>query len=155
MITEVEAYTGKDDTSSHAANGKTERNKVMFGPAGHWYVYFIYGMYHCLNIVTEKDGEAGAVLIRSVMIPLKQHSHILKNVRMLQGKKITGPGRVCRALGVDTRFYGKPANKKTGLWIEDRKFSVKNLKLEIKKTSRVNVGGDTKAKKRLWRFVLA
>ncbi len=137
MITEVEAYTGKDDMSSHAANGMTPRNKVMFGPPGRWYVYFIYGMYHCLNIVTERDGQAGAVLIRGV-------------------DGISGPGKICRDLKIDRRLYGKPANKRSGLWIEDRGGD-KNKKQEtkIKKTRRINVGGHGKAQKRLWRFVLA
>src|SRR3990167_6662100 len=66
MITEVEAYTGADDMSSHAAMGPTKRNQAMFGAPGHWYVYLIYGMYHCLNIVTETHGTPAAVLIRGL-----------------------------------------------------------------------------------------
>lgn len=141
MITETEAYTGRDDMSSHAANGITKRNKVMFGPPGRWYVYFIYGMYHCLNIVTEKDGKAGAVLIRGV-------------------ENCNGPGKLCRALAIKLDLYGKPAVPLSGLWIEDRGISVslkskaQNPRFRIKRTSRVNIGGDEKAKKRLWRFIL-
>lgn len=136
MITEVEAYTGRGDMSSHAANGVTKRNKVMFGHPGRWYVYFIYGMYHCLNIVTEAHGTPAAVLIRG-----------------LDG--ISGPGKVCKALGITTRLYGQSAAKSSGLWIEDRGVNVGEHGSKIKRTPRVNVGGDEKAKKRRWRFILA
>ena len=65
-INEVEAYIGQNDPACHACRGKTERNKVMFGSAGHLYVYFTYGMYHCANIVTEKKEFPAAVLVRSI-----------------------------------------------------------------------------------------
>ena len=135
MITEVEAYTGADDQSSHAAVGVTKRNKVMFGAPGHWYVYLIYGMYYCLNIVTEAKGTPAAVLIRG-----------------LEG--ISGPGRVCRALGIDQSLYAKPAARRSGLWVEDRRINLQSLGYEIHRTPRVNIGGDESAKKRLWRYIL-
>lgn len=84
IITETEAYIGKDDPACHAARGLTPRTKVMFGPAGFSYVYLIYGMYHCLNIVTEAENFPAAVLIRGVICD-NDHLHL------------NGPGKLCRA----------------------------------------------------------
>lgn len=108
MITEVEAYVGPFDKASHASRGKTERTKVMFGKPGHWYVYLIYGMYYCLNIVTEKENYPAAILIRSILVEDQAFN------------KITGPGRVCKYFKIDKRFNEKPASRKTGLWIENK-----------------------------------
>lgn len=105
MITEVEAYMGIKDKASHASYGITERTKVMFGKPGYWYVYLIYGMYYCLNIVTQKEGYPAAILIRGIQA---------------RDKKINGPGRVCRYLKIDKSFNNKIATRKTGLWIEER-----------------------------------
>jgi DNA-3-methyladenine glycosylase len=88
VITEVEAYTA-DDPASHSFRGPTRRNAVMFGPPGVLYVYFIYGMHHCVNLVTGAVGDGQAVLVRSV------------RVAGLDPRVTTGPGRVCRALGID------------------------------------------------------
>lgn len=93
-IVEVEAYVGEKDRACHASRGRTPRTEVMFGPAGHAYVYLIYGMYHCLNIVTEPEGFAAAVLIRAIE-PLEG----------IDGSA-TGPGRLCRAMKIDRRHNG-------------------------------------------------
>ena len=87
IIVEVEAYT-EDDPACHAARGKTPRNEVMFGPGGFSYVYFIYGMYHCLNFVTEKKGVPGAVLIRALEIPNEDP------------RIASGPGKLCKYLKI-------------------------------------------------------
>lgn len=88
IITETEAYRGEDDPACHAARGKTPRHEVMYGPPGHAYVYFIYGRYFCLNIVTEKEDMPAAVLIRGLLLETPE------------SLLIDGPGRLCRQLGI-------------------------------------------------------
>jgi len=93
-IVEAEAYPGRNDPASHSYRGLTNRTRVLFGPPGHAYVYLIYGMYECLNFVTQPDGEAGCVLIRAV--------------EPVAGVKLAtnGPGRLTRALGITRELYG-------------------------------------------------
>jgi DNA-3-methyladenine glycosylase len=88
-IVEVEAYLGPHDLAAHSAKGLTERTKVMFGPPGHAYVYLIYGMYYFMNVVTERDGHASAVLLRAI-----------EPVENIEGKT-SGPGLLCNAMGID------------------------------------------------------
>jgi DNA-3-methyladenine glycosylase len=94
IITETEAYVGQDDPACHAAKGITPRNAIMFGEAGFSYVYFIYGMYHCLNFVTEEEGFPAAVLIRGIQL-IKPSPHLLN-----------GPGKLCRHLGITRDHNG-------------------------------------------------
>jgi len=91
-IVEVEAYLGPHDLAAHSAKGLTERTKVMFGPPGHAYVYMIYGMYYCMNVVTERAGHASAVLLRAV--------EPVKNVNC----RTQGPGLLCKAMHIDKRL---------------------------------------------------
>lgn len=91
-IVEVEAYLGPHDLAAHSAKGLTERTKVMFGAPGHAYVYMIYGMYHCMNVVTEKEGHASAVLLRA----LEPIQHI--------DRRTQGPGLLCQAMEIDKRL---------------------------------------------------
>ncbi len=107
-IVEVEAYLGADDLAAHAAAGLTARNAVLFGPPGHVYVYFIYGMYYCLNVSCLPDGEAGGVLIRALepVTGLKEMARARglndfnpESVHDLR-KLTSGPGRLCQALGI-------------------------------------------------------
>jgi DNA-3-methyladenine glycosylase len=93
-IVEVEAYLGPHDLAAHSARGRTARTEVMFGPPGRAYVYMIYGMYFCMNVVTEKQGHAAAVLLRA-----------LEPMRNVTGKT-TGPGLLCRAMEIDKRLNG-------------------------------------------------
>ena len=107
-IVEVEAYLGSEDAASHAFRGKTRRNEVMFGKAGHLYVYFTYGMHFCANIVTGAEGTAGAVLIRGIE-PLKGRGVMERN-RSRGGRVPTnltnGPARFCEAFGIGRNENG-------------------------------------------------
>jgi DNA-3-methyladenine glycosylase len=100
IIVETEAYLYRDDPGCHASCGQTSRNASMFGPAGHAYVYLIYGMYHCLNIVSGKKGEGEAVLIRALEpvqgIPVMQKRRKTKKIENL----CNGPGKLTQAFGI-------------------------------------------------------
>ncbi len=93
-IVEVEAYLGPHDLAAHSARGLTKRTQVMFGPPGHAYVYMIYGMYFCMNVVTEREGHASAVLLRAV--------EPVTNIE----ERTQGPGLLCRAMRIDKRLNG-------------------------------------------------
>ena len=134
MIMEAEAYCGLEDKASHAHKGKTKRNEPMFGSAGNWYVYLIYGMYHMLNIVTGPKNYPAAILIRG-----------------LEG--ISGPGKLTKKLKINKFLNDKSAVPKNGLWIEDR--GLKINKKDIKRSARIGVSyaGPIWSKKKL-RFFL-
>lgn len=104
-IVEVEAYVGPHDLACHASKGRTLRTDVLFGPPGISYVYLIYGMYHCLNVVTEDAEFPAAVLIRAAEI---------------NGSLIDGPGRLCRALDIDRSLNRLDMTAGRHLWFEDR-----------------------------------
>lgn len=117
IITETEAYIGEDDLACHASKGRTPRTEIMYGEAGHAYVYMIYGMYHCLNIVTERKNFPAAVLIRSIEILGSSTS------------KLNGPGKLCKYLKIDRKLNGCDITKKDKLWIKEpaQNFSKKNI----------------------------
>ncbi|MBN2096747.1 DNA-3-methyladenine glycosylase [Candidatus Peregrinibacteria bacterium] len=143
-IDEVEAYIGQNDPACHACRGKTERNKIMFGPAGHLYVYFTYGMYHCANIVTEKKGFPAAVLIRSVkpMIGIEQ----MKKRRGRLDHLADGPGKLCIALSMTKNSHNGMDLCGKG---EDGVYDDGFIPEKIKKSARIGIreGLDKK-----WRF---
>jgi DNA-3-methyladenine glycosylase len=95
-IVEVEAYSS-DDPAAHTYRGRTNRNEVMYGPAGHLYVYFVYGMHYCVNIVTGPQDDGQAVLIRAVVVD------------GVDPRLTNGPAKLCKYLGIDMEFNGAVA----------------------------------------------
>jgi DNA-3-methyladenine glycosylase len=106
-LTEVEAYSGLDDPASHAYRGRTARNAIMFGPPGHLYVYFTYGMHWCANVVCGVDGQAEAVLLRAgeVVCGLDAARRRRPSARTA-AELARGPARLASALGITDRHYG-------------------------------------------------
>lgn len=138
QITETEAYIGPEDKASHASRGKTQRNKIMWQSPGKLYVYLIYGMYHCLNIVTEKKGYPAAVLIRS-----------LKPVFGIGGET-DGPGKICRELKLTAGDTGLDVTQSQEIFIKD----IGQRPKKIIATPRVGVDYAGKWAKKKWRFVV-
>ena len=136
-IIEVEAYVGARDKACHASKGRTKRTDVMFGPAGISYVYLIYGMYHCLNVVTEREEFPSAVLIRAIE---------------LDGKLIDGPGRLCRAMQIDRSLNCADLTIGESLWFEDRGELVRRGDLGAHARIGVDYAGEWA--KKPWRFRL-
>lgn len=117
-IIETEAYCGPKDLANHASLGRTKRTEVMFGPAGHAYIYLIYGMYYCLNIVTEKVNYPAAVLIRGVELETRNPRLKTRNSNSeFRVLKIIGPGKVCRELKINKKFNGIDLVKSKQLYI--------------------------------------
>ena len=131
VITEVEAYSGNGDLACHASKGKTQRTEVMFREGGLVYVYLIYGMYWMLNIVTGKENDAAAVLIRGI-------------------EGVSGPGRVGKVLQLDKSFYGENLFNSERIWIE-------NSETVVKFNTSPRIGIDYAGEpwiSKPWRFVL-
>jgi DNA-3-methyladenine glycosylase len=150
IITETEAYIGENDRASHAAVGRTPRNSVMYGPPGYAYVYLIYGIHHCLNVVTEQEGYPAAVLIRG----LRPEGGIEIMRRHRPGRPDTGlangPGKLCQALGIDLTLNGTDLVTGETLFIE-RGRPIDGR--QIRATPRIGVRGDEVAMAIPWRFV--
>lgn len=136
-IIEVEAYVGPQDKACHASKGRTARTDVLFGPPGISYVYLIYGMYHCLNVVTERVEFPAAVLIRAIEI---------------DGELIDGPGRLCRAMQIDRSLNRLDMTNGERLWFEDRAVVVRRT--DIGTFVRIGVDYAGKWAEKPWRFRL-
>jgi len=115
-ITEVEAYSGTDDTASHARHGRTPRNAPMWGPPGRAYLYFCYGMHWMLNVVTGPEGEASAVLIRGAEVLAGLETVLARRHAAKASPQLcAGPGKVAQALGLDKTFDGHDLTQSGGL----------------------------------------
>ncbi|MCI0412966.1 DNA-3-methyladenine glycosylase [bacterium] len=139
-IVEVEAYIGEDDPACHAFHGFTPRTQIMYGPPGHAYVYFTYGMYFMLNVVTEKEGFPAAVLIRAVE-PVSGFSS-------KDPKPASGPGKLCRSMEIDKTLNGVSLQS-SELYLT--KNPGKQPKMGIRWSSRIGI---TEGADKLWRAYL-
>jgi len=135
-IVETEAYLGPRDRAAHSSRGRTARTMVMFGPPGHAYVYFVYGMWHCLNVVTGDEGVPHAVLLRA-----------LEPLTDLAGRA-SGPGLLCRAMGLDRRHNGLDLCGYT-LWIERPRVP---HAVRIGRSARIGIDYAGEWAERPWRF---
>lgn len=138
-IVETEAYIGTDDAACHARFGAAGRAKPLFGPPGHAYVYLIYGMYHCLNVVTEKTGQPAAVLIRA-----------LEPVAGIDGT-VNGPGKICRAMNINRNYNNLDLTTGKKLYFETRELALP----KIVTTPRIGIDYAGLWAKKPWRFVAA
>lgn len=167
-IAEVEAYVGEEDQASHASCGVTRRNAPMYGPPGHAYVYFIYGMHHCLNVVTERENYPAAVLIRALeplegieVMRVRRWPESFDKLRTgpVEGRGdrpdvqlTSGPARLCQALAVDRRFDGADLCVPGALLFIEQDGAVSNE--AIATGPRVGVRGNEVALTIPWRFYI-
>ena len=152
-ITEVEAYIGEDDRASHASPGPTARNAPMYGPPGYTYVYLIYGVHHCLNVVTERERFPAAILIRAIE-PLEGLAIIRqrRGLQHLPSNLTCGPGRLCAALNIDRSLNACDLCAPDALlWIED---AAPLPEARVARSPRIGVRGDQMALDALWRFYI-
>lgn len=133
IITETEAYIGEEDPACHASKRKTKRTEVMFGSAGYSYVYMIYGMYYCLNFVTEKSNFPAAVLIRAI------------EINGIPKQNLNGPGKLCRYLGITKQHNKIDITKSNNFFVFDTQ-----QKISYIATPRIGIKVGTD---KLWRFV--
>jgi DNA-3-methyladenine glycosylase len=136
-IVETEAYLGPRDLAAHSSRGRTARTEVMYGPPGHAYVYFIYGFWNCLNVVTGAPGVPHAVLLRALE-PLEGVTD-----------RTWGPGLLCRALHIDRRLNGVDLAGDV-LWLE--RAAARAPRLRIASSPRIGVGYAGEWARRPWRF---
>ncbi|MFZ2975457.1 MAG: DNA-3-methyladenine glycosylase [Candidatus Moraniibacteriota bacterium] len=141
IITETEAYCGFDDLASHASKGKTKRNELMFGEAGHTYIYLVYGMHWMLNIITEKKDFPAAVLIRGADL-LDEKGEIVK--------KLDGPAKITKFFGITGKLNGIDITQKEIIWVERGNLK----KRKIQKSKRVGVDYAKHSKEWEWNFKL-
>ena len=152
-IVETEAYCGAEDKASHAHNNKkTKRTAPMFKKGGHAYIYLIYGMYYCLNVVTAAENNPHAVLIRGVE-PLKGLKYIKENrqIKSSRSKDLTnGPGKLSQALKIDKSFDGCNLVENNSLYLTDGGTE----DFEIESSPRVNIDYAEEYKDKKWRFLI-
>jgi DNA-3-methyladenine glycosylase len=149
IIYETEAYGSKNDPASHAFNGMTSRNSIMFRGFGKAYVYFIYGMHHCMNVIAHSpNNDAGAVLIRS-LIPIEGINTMMCLCNVKKNLNLTyGPGRLTKALVINRSHNGLNLTDKQSILQIENGINPKN----VVTTTRIGI---SRAKEKYWRFLIA
>jgi DNA-3-methyladenine glycosylase len=151
LIVETEAYIGEADKACHASRGRTPRTEVMYGPPGHAYVYFIYGMHHCFNVVTEEEGFPAAILIRALE-PLEGLEWMRRHrPGRSDGQLTNGPGKLCAALAVDRTLNGVDLCTSQVFFIEEGRTVADE---EVATSPRIGIRSDEVARSRPWRFYI-
>jgi len=150
MITETEAYRGEYDLASHASKGRTPRTEIMYGEAGHAYIYMIYGMYFMFNIVTEEKGFPAAILIRSVQTT--SPSSPARGEELKEGREINGPGKLTKFLHIDKSLNNWDLTRREKLWLEP---PIDKKRLRVGKSPRIGVNYAKHAKDWKWNFQIA
>ncbi len=152
-ITETESYVGPDDLACHASRGRTPRTEVMFGDAGHAYVYLIYGMYEMLNVVAEEPGFPAAILIRALEplagIGSMQRARKSKSTANLT----TGPGKLCQALRITRALNGEDLTRSSRLFVAADDYPV-DLQRDLAVTPRIGIDYAEHCADYLWRYYL-
>jgi DNA-3-methyladenine glycosylase len=149
LICETEAYGGPGDQASHAFR-RTPRSAIMYGPPGFAYIYFIYGMHHCLNAVAEPGGCAGAALIRGIL-PLEGLEIMRPRRPGVADRHLTdGPGKLCRAMHITAALNGVDLTESAELFIEAGEQADER---QVIVTPRIGVRGDEETRSWPWRFV--
>lgn len=153
IISETEAYCGRDDKACHANDGKcTDRTEVMFGSPGHAYVYLCYGIHHLFNVVTNRRGLADAVLIRSIL-PLEGIDTMHKRRNQQQSRNLTnGPGKLTQAMGITTELNRTDLTQ-SPVWLEDREITIPAS--DIRSSRRIGVEYAGEHADRDWRFEIS
>lgn len=151
-IVEVESYVGHHDLASHAARGRTARTEIMFGLGGHAYVYFIYGMHWCLNVVTEKRDFPAAILIRAGE-PLQGIEHM----QQARGREklvdlASGPGKLCQALSITGTLNSEDMVTSKTLFMTDNGFRVR--KIDVVQSPRIGVAYAGEHALKPWRYFI-
>ena len=143
-IVEVEAYRGSDDPASHSYRGPTKRSSIMFGEAGHVYVFFSYGNHWLLNFTTEAEGQPGAVLVRALE-PRAGVEEMARNRGVAElGRLTDGPGKLTKALSIDGAFNGEDLVRSRRLYVLGREGPVR-----ARASARIGI---SKGRERLWRY---
>ena len=149
IISETEAYHGTEDLACHCSKGKTARTEIMFGDAGHIYIYLIYGMYQMLNFVTMPKTFPAAVLIRGVknasLLDKESHMHSLD-------AKTDGPGKLTKHLEIEKDLNKKLLSPKTGLWVADEQIMVPDNSIHT--STRIGIDYAQEWRNKTWRFFI-